>query len=73
MQAGWDGGISSSESERFSCGALIDEIGGGLSLISANKAMIWSSSKLAIESDKNYFVQQDRFPKLKRLPSSIAV
>ena len=40
--AGWDDGISSSASERFFCGDLfmIDEIGGGLSLISANKAMI---------------------------------
>ena len=41
--AGWDDGISSSASERFFCGDLIiiGEIGGGLSLISANKAMIW--------------------------------
>ena len=39
----WDDGISSSASERFFCGDLfmIGEIGGGLSLISANKAMIW--------------------------------
>ena len=41
--AGWDDGISSSASERFFCADLfmIGEIGGGLSLISANKAMIW--------------------------------
>ena len=41
VEAGWDDGILSSESERFFCGDLIGEIGGGLSLTSANKAMIW--------------------------------
>ena len=49
VEAGWDDGISSSESERFFCGDLISEIGGGLSLISASMAMIWLSSSLAIE------------------------
>ena len=41
--AGWDDGISSSGSERFFCRDLImiGEIVGGVSLISANKAMIW--------------------------------
>ena len=46
VEAGWDDGISSSESERFFCGDLIGEIGGGLSLISASMAMIWLSSSL---------------------------
>ena len=49
VEAGWDVGISSSESERFFCGDLICEIGGGLSLISASMAMMSLSSKLAIE------------------------
>lgn len=49
VEAGWDDGISSSESERLFCGDLIGEIGGGLSLISASMAMIWLSSSLAIE------------------------
>ena len=41
VEAGWDDGISSSESDWFFCGDLIGEIGGGLSLISASMAMIW--------------------------------
>jgi len=49
VEAGWDDGISSFESERFFCGDLIGEIGGGLSLISVSMAMIWLSSSLAIE------------------------
>ena len=49
VEAGWDDGISSSESEWLFCGDLIGEIGGGLSLISASMAMIWLSSSLAIE------------------------
>ena len=49
VEAGWDDGISSSESEWFFCGDLIGEIGCGLSLISASMAMIWLSSSLAIE------------------------
>ena len=40
VEAGWDDGISSSESERFFCGDLIGEIGGGLSLISASMTSI---------------------------------
>ena len=46
VEAGWDNGISFSESERFFCGDLI---GGGLSLISVSMAMMSLSSKLAIE------------------------
>ena len=49
VEAGWDGGISSSQSERFLCGDLIGGIGGGLSLISASMTMISLSSSLAIE------------------------
>ena len=49
VEAGWDDGISSSESEWFFCGDLIGEIGDGLSLISASMAMIWLSSSMAIE------------------------
>ena len=55
MEAVWDDGISSSDLERFFCRDLIGEIGGGLSLISASMAMIWLSSKLAIEFLKELF------------------
>ena len=55
VEAGWDVGIWSSESEQFFCGDLIGEIGSGLSLISASMAVIWLSSNLAIEFLKELF------------------
>ena len=48
VEAGWNDGILSSESQQSFCGDLIGKKGGGLSLLSVSMVTIWLSSKLTI-------------------------